>query len=100
MRNGRQRVLQPRSALARGDEKAEKLAYGLDDLFCPTDPTTSGALEEKGPEGLGFKGGGLLPKSVQQSEDGEAVGVERSLRGPAMRAHPLAKHPEELGLGW
>jgi len=100
MRNGRKRILQPRRALASGDEKAEKHAYGLDDLFCLTDPATSGALEEKDPEGFGFKGCGLLPEGVQQIEDGEAVGVERSFRGPAMRAHPLAKHPEERGLGW
>jgi hypothetical protein len=100
MCNGRQRVLQPRSALARGDEKTAKHPHGLNDLFCLTDPTTCGALEEKGPEGFGFKGCGLLPEGVQQIEEGEAVGVERGLRGPAMRAHPLAKRPEELGLRW
>ena len=55
MRNGRQRVLQPWSALARGNEKTEKHPHGLDDLFCLSDPTTSGALEEKGPEALASK---------------------------------------------
>jgi hypothetical protein len=100
MRHGRQRVLQGWSALASSNEKAEKHPHGLDNLFCLTDPTTSGALEEKGPEGFGFKGCGLLPECVQQIEDGEAVGVERGLRGPAMRTHPLSKRPEELGLGW
>src|SRR5207302_4299542 len=80
--------------------KAEKHPHGLDELFCLTDPMTSGALEEKDPEGFGFKRCGLLPEGVQQVEDGEVVGVERGLCGPAMRAHPLAKRPEELGLGW
>jgi hypothetical protein len=100
MRNGRQRVLQPRSALASGDEKAEKHPHGLDNLFCLTDPTTPGALEEKGPEGFGCKVCGLLTECVQQIDNGEAVGVERGLSGPAMRAHPLSKRPKELGLGW
>jgi hypothetical protein len=100
MRNGRQRVLQPWSALARGNEKAEKHPHGLDDLFCLLDPTTSGALEEKGPESFGLKGCGLRTEGVQQIKDGEAVGVECGLRGPAMHTHPLSKRPEDLGLGW
>jgi hypothetical protein len=99
MRNGRQRVLQSWSALARGNEKTEKHPHGLDDLFCLIDPTTSGALEEKGPEGFGFKGCGLLTECVQQIDDGEAVGIERGLSGPSMCTHPLSKRPEERGLG-
>jgi len=99
MCNGWQRVLQPRSALARGEEQTEKHPHGLHDLFCLIDPTTSGALEEKGPEGFGFKGCGLLTECVQQIDEGEAVGIERGLRGPAMHTHPLSKRPEELGLG-
>ena len=100
MRDGRQRVFQPRGALARGDEKTEKHPHGLDDLFCLSDPTTSDAFEEKGLEGFGVKGGGLLTECVQQIEDGEAVGSERGLSGPAMHTHPLSKRPEERGLGW
>jgi len=93
-------VLQLRSALARGNEKTEKHPHGLDDLFCLIDPTTSGALEEKDPEGFGFKVCGLRTECVQQIDDGEAVGSERGLSGPAMHTHPLSKCPEELGLGW
>ena len=61
-------------------------------IFCLIDPTTSGALEES-PEGFGFKGCGLLTECVQQIDDGEAVGIERGLRGPSMRTHPLSKCP-------
>jgi hypothetical protein len=100
MGNGRQRVLQPRSALARGAETTEKHPHGRNDLCCLIDPTTSGALEANDPEGLGFKGCGLLTEGVQQSDAGEAGGMERGRRGPAMHTPPLAKRPEERGLGW
>jgi hypothetical protein len=100
MGNGRQRVLQPRSALARGAETTEKHPHGRNDLCCLIDPTTSGALEANEPEGLGFKGCGLLTEGVQQSDAGEAGGMERGRRGPAMHTPPLAKRPEERGLGW
>jgi len=98
MRNGRQCVVQPWSAPANGDEKAEKYPHGLDDRFCLTDPATPGALEDKGPQSFGLKVFGLLTESVQQLDDGPAVGVERGLSGPSMRAHPLSKRPEELRL--
>jgi hypothetical protein len=100
MRNRRQRVLQPWSAAAYGDEKAEKYPHSLDDRFGLPEPTTSGALEDKGPQGLGLKVFRLLTECVQEIEDGQAVRVERGLRGPSMRAHPLSKRPEECRLGW
>jgi hypothetical protein len=100
MRNGRQRVLQPWSAAANGNEKAEKYPHGLDDRFGLTEPTTSGALEDKDPQSLGLKVFGLLTEGMQEIEDGQAVSVERGLSGPAMRAHPLSKRPEEFGVGW
>jgi hypothetical protein len=67
--------------------------------LCLSDPTTSGALAEKGPEGCGVKGCGLRPAGVPQSDAGEAVGMERGLRSPAMRPPPLSQRPEERGLG-
>src|SRR5712691_3859731 len=99
MSHGRQRVVQPWCASADGDEKAEKAPDGLDDRFCLTDPAAPGVIEDKGPKRCGFKVFGLLPECVQKLDDGPAVGVESRLRGPAMRAHPLSKHPEEFGLG-
>jgi hypothetical protein len=97
MRHGRQRVFQPWSAAAHGDEKAEKYAYGLDNRFCLPEPTLLGAIKDKGPQSFGIKVFGLLPEGVQQLDDGPTVDVERGLSGPSMRAHPLSKRPEELG---
>jgi hypothetical protein len=91
MRENRDGPLQTGSALAVGDQKAQKHADGRGALFrrCPSGPLTG--IQDKLPQVLSIKPVRIFSQALQQIAQVEVVIIERGLAGATLLAHPATE---------
>ena len=91
MRENGDGSLQTGSALAVGDQKAQKHADSRGALFrrCPSTLLTG--IQDKLPQLLSIKPARIFSQALQQIAKVEAVVIKRGIAGPALLAHPATE---------
>jgi hypothetical protein len=95
MRENGDGSLQTGSALAIGDQKAQKHADSRGALFrrCPSAPLTG--IQDKLPQLVSIKPAWIFSQALQQIAQVEAVVIERGIAGAALLAHPATERDQK-----